>query len=413
MGLFNFRKTSANTSNGKNNIQKTSLLRTQGFEYLNSKEIYLDSACQSLRPQPVINSLIEYYQTHNSCGERVKYQWGKITDQKVSETRDHLLRFLKLKKKDYFVSFTLNTTYGLNLLLYQFDAKGAGIKTIVTSDIEHNSVFLSTLQLSQNTKLERLVLSREADGSLLISEIPDNSLVVVNVMSNVDGRLLQNLQEVVNYVHQKQGYIILDAAQAMAHHSVILEQTEADAICFSAHKLYAPSLGVMIIRKDFLSHIKPTFLGGGMVDDVDKNTYLPSFEHPDKFHTAFEPGLQAWGEIIALNSALDWLEQLESSAKDRLSSCSEKLYQFLSEHPKIHCLNQHPSTVLTFYLEGIDSHLLAEALSDQGIMVRSGYFCVHYYLDHKLKLPPLLRLSLGYQNTASESDRLIKILSKF
>ena len=241
MGLFNFRKTSANTSNGKNNIQKTSLLRTQGFEYLNSKEIYLDSACQSLRPQPVIDSFIEYYQTHNSCGERVKYQWGKITDQKVSETRDHLLRFLKLKKKDYFVSFTLNTTYGLNLLLYQFDANGAGIKTIVTSDIEHNSVFLSTLQLSQNTKLERLVLSREADGSLPISEIPDNSLVVVNVMSNVDGRLLQNLQEVVNYVHQKQGYIILDAAQAMAHHSVILEQTEADAICFSAHKLYANS----------------------------------------------------------------------------------------------------------------------------------------------------------------------------
>ena len=406
MGLFNFRKTSANTSNGTNNIQKTSLLRTQGFEYLNNKEIYLDSACQSLRPQPVIDSFIEYYQTHNSCGERVKYQWGKITDQKVSETRDHLLRFLKLKKKDYFVSFTLNTTYGLNLLLYQFDANGAGIKTIVTSDIEHNSVFLSTLQLSQNTKLERLVLSREADGSLPISEIPDNSLVVVNVMSNVDGRLLQNLQEVVNYVHQKQGYIILDAAQAMAHHSVILEQTEADAICFSAHKLYAPSLGVMIIRKDFLSHIKPTFLG-------DKNTYLPSFEHPDKFHTAFEPGLQPWGEIIALNSALDWLEQLESSAKDRLSSCSEKLYQFLSDHPKIHCLNQHPSTVLTFYLEGIDSHLLAEALSDQGIMVRSGYFCVHYYLDHKLKLPPLLRLSLGYQNIESEIDRLIKILSKF
>lgn len=413
MGLFNFRKTSANTSNGKNNIQKTSLLRTQGFEYLNSKEIYLDSACQSLRPQPVIDSFIEYYQTHNSCGERVKYQWGKITDQKVSETRDHLLRFLKLKKKDYFVSFTLNTTYGLNLLLYQFDANGAGIKTIVTSDIEHNSVFLSTLQLSQNTKLERLVLSREADGSLPISEIPDNSLVVVNVMSNVDGRLLQNLQEVVNYVHQKQGYIILDAAQAMAHHSVILEQTEADAICFSAHKLYAPSLGVMIIRKDFLSHIKPTFLGGGMVDDVDKNTYLPSFEYPDKFHTAFEPGLQAWGEIIALNSALDWLEQLESSAKDRLSSCSEKLYQFLSDHPKIHCLNQHPSTVLTFYLDDIDSHLLAEALSDQGIMVRSGYFCVHYYLDHKLKLPSLLRISLGYQNTESEIDRLIKILSKF
>ena len=54
MGLFNFRKTPDNSSNNKNNTQKTSLLRTKGFEYLNNKEIYLDSACQSLRPQPVI-----------------------------------------------------------------------------------------------------------------------------------------------------------------------------------------------------------------------------------------------------------------------------------------------------------------------------------------------------------------------
>ena len=413
MGLFNFRKTPDNSSATTQSKPVSNSERTSGFEYLKRQDVYFDGACQSLRPQPVIDSLVEYYQKHNSCGERVKYQWGKVTDQKVEQTRDQVLKLLKLKKKDYFVSFTLNTTYGINLLLSQFDFKKASIKTIVTSDIEHNSVFLTTLQASQNNKLERLVLSREIDGSLPISEIPDNSLVVVNVMSNIDGRLLQNLQEVVHYVHQRQGYIILDAAQAMAHHSAILEQTEADAICFSAHKLYAPSLGVIVIRKDFLSYIKPTFLGGGMVDDVDKSTYLPSFEYPDKFHTAFEPGLQAWGEIIALNSALDWLDQLPAAAKDRLSSCSEKLYQFLSTHPKIHCLNQHPSTVLTFYLKDVDSHLLAEALSDQGIMVRSGYFCVHYYLDHKLKLPPLLRLSLGYQNTEAEIDRVIKILSKF
>ena len=90
------------------------------FTYLGDKDIYFDGACQSLRPEPVIDALNVYYKEFNSCGERVKYKWGRITDEKVNGTREKVLDYLKLKKKDYFVSFTLNTTYGLNLLLSQF-----------------------------------------------------------------------------------------------------------------------------------------------------------------------------------------------------------------------------------------------------------------------------------------------------
>ena len=124
MVFFNLSKKQATTqSKSVSNSERTS-----GFEYLKRQDVYFDGACQSLRPQPVIDSLVEYYQKHNSCGERVKYQWGKITDQKVEQTRDQVLKLLKLKKRDYFVSFTLNTTYGINLLLSQFDFKAAGIK---------------------------------------------------------------------------------------------------------------------------------------------------------------------------------------------------------------------------------------------------------------------------------------------
>ena len=409
MVFFNLSKKQATTqSKPVSNSERTS-----GFEYLKRQDVYFDGACQSLRPQPVIDSLVEYYQKHNSCGERVKYQWGKITDQKVEQTRDQVLKLLKLKKRDYFVSFTLNTTYGINLLLSQFDFKATGIKTIVTSDIEHNSVFLATQSAVTRAKLERLVLSREADGSLPISEIPDNSLVVINVMSNIDGRTLKNLKDIIIYVHQKQGIIILDAAQAMAHNYQLLQETEADAICFSAHKMYSASLGVMVVRKTLLENLNLTFLGGGMVDDVEKNSYLLSAEHDDKIHTAFEAGLQAWGEIIALSAAISWIEKLPASAKERLESCETKLFDFLKSQPKIHCLNQEKSTTFSFYVEGIDSHLLAEALSDQNIMVRSGYFCVHYYLDHKMHFPPLIRVSLGYQTTESDINKLITILRKF
>ena len=103
------------------------------FDYLNSGEVYLDSACQSLRPRPVLNALKEYYEKFNSCGERVKYPWGVETDRRVEETRKKVLKYLKLSSKDYFVSFTLNTTYGINLILSQLDTND--FDSVITSTI--------------------------------------------------------------------------------------------------------------------------------------------------------------------------------------------------------------------------------------------------------------------------------------
>ena len=117
------------------------------FNYLKPDEVYLDAACQSLRPRPVIDALNNYYERFNSCGERVKYPWGAETDRRVNGTREALLRYLKLSKRHYFVSFTLNTTYGINLILSQLD--GSRFDFVVTSDIEHNSPFLSTMSFAR------------------------------------------------------------------------------------------------------------------------------------------------------------------------------------------------------------------------------------------------------------------------
>ena len=189
------------------------------FSYLNENDVYLDSACQSLRPEPVINALKDYYENFNSCGERVKYPWGIKTDERVNATRDKILKYLKLKKKDYFVSFTLNTTYGLNLLLSQFSPEKSGIKKIITSDIEHNSPFLSTIAFSKRTGLPREVIARNENGSIPLENDFKNALVVVNAASNIDGRRLENLKDLEKKVHKEKGFLIIDAAQAMAHSS--------------------------------------------------------------------------------------------------------------------------------------------------------------------------------------------------
>ena len=101
------------------------------FDYLGEGEVYLDGACQSLRPRQVIDAINKYYTEHNSCGERVKYKWGVETDEKVEATREKVLKFLKLSPRKYTVSFTLNTTYGINLILSQIDPKH--FKKVMTS----------------------------------------------------------------------------------------------------------------------------------------------------------------------------------------------------------------------------------------------------------------------------------------
>ncbi len=381
------------------------------FDYLGAGEVYLDAACQSLRPRCVTDAINKYYTEHNSCGERVKYKWGVETDEKVEATREKVLKFLKLSPRKYTVSFTLNTTYGINLILSQL--KADKFKKVITSEIEHNSPFLATMAFSERTGLPREVIKRNDDGSIDICACDfTDAVVVINCASNFDGRKLLNIKDVVKAVHKAGGIIIIDAAQAMAHSSDILKGIEADAICFSAHKLYAPSLGVIIWRDDLMDRMVQGFVGGGMVDDVEKSAYILSATGKEHRYTRFEAGLQAWGEIVGLGAALDWLNKLPKQSWQNLENNYNELYDFLISSNKVHMVNHQANPTMSFYVDGMDSHLLGAALSREDIMARTGYFCVHYYLDHVLGLPPLMRFSLGLHNRPEDIEKVKKVMAK-
>lgn len=382
----------------------------EDFDYLKSGEVYLDSACQSLRPRPVIDALDKYYTEHNSCGERVKYKWGVTTDELVEETRMKVLKFLKLSPRKYTTSFTLNTTYGINLILSQINP--AHFAKVVTSDIEHNSPFLSTMAFSKRTGLPREVVTRNEDGSIPTDYDFNKAIVVVNAASNIDGRKLLNIKDLAKTVHKSGGILIIDAAQTMAHSADILKGVEVDAICFSAHKMYAPSLGVIVWRDELDKYLEPLWLGGGMVDDVDETEFKLSAESKEHRYTRFESGLQAWGEIIALGEAIEWHEKLSKKDWQNLEDNYTELYNFLNNSPKVRLINRESNPTMSFYVEGVDSHLLGGALSREDIMARTGYFCAHYYLDHVLKMPPLVRFSLGIHNRPEDIEKVKETLSK-
>lgn len=391
--------------------QANTSTRISEFSFIPDDEVYIDTACQSLRPLPVQQALQKYYNEYNACGGRVKYAWGQKVDGLVEQTRESVLKLLQLSKKDYSVSFTTNTTYGINLLLQQLPT--GTYSKIITSDIEHNSVFLSTMTAAKKLGIPRQVIDRKSDGTLpyKTSDLK-SAVVVVNAVSNIDGRKLKNVLDLIKDTHAEGGIVIIDGAQTMAHSYDMLQKIEADALCFSAHKMYAPSLGVIVARKQLITQLNVSFIGGGMVHAVTKDDYQLL---PDDLSSRLEPGLQAFGEIIGLGAAIDWLQSVKpfgKSPKVYMQELSLQLYDGLNQVPGVTVLNTEPSPVITIHTSTYDAHRLAIFLSGANIMARSGTFCCHYYLLEKLHLPPLLRFSLGLHNTPQDVQKVITTIQK-
>lgn len=377
------------------------------FHYLSPDSCYLDAACQTLRPTAVLAAEDAYYRTYNACGGRVKYAWGKKTDAAVTEARALLLRYAGKREKEYVVAFTLNTTYGINLVLHQLPR--GSFQRIVTSESEHNSVLLPSMTWAKRAGLEHRVLPRERNGDLrAASGDMKDALVLVSAMSNIDGRRMGNLPELANDVHAAGGVLLVDAAQAFGHDPDLLRRTDFDAAFGSGHKMYGPSIGFIIIKRTLLDRLEPFFTGGGTVTDVSSQGF-ELLRTGGEAHAILEPGLQNWGGIVGLREAQRWLHDVPD-AMERERVLSEALFEGLQTMPRVHLFNTAPSSIVSFHVDGLDAHELAMYLSEKNIMCRSGYFCCHDYLQHRLGLPPLLRVSLGLYNTPTHIETFLAAL---
>jgi selenocysteine lyase/cysteine desulfurase len=387
------------------NLQKSKNSNGSDFGHLPPETLYFDSACQTMRPQCVIDVQVQYFQEFNACGGRVKYPWGEKVDALIAETRQKFLSLLGFKSQDYSLAFTLNTTYGINLVLSQI--KAGQYNQIVTSEIEHNSVFLPTITYAKTLGLKRVVLKRAENGELIFDPKDlEKSLVVINAMSNFDGQKLLNLKDLVKQAHAVGGRVLIDAAQAMAHGLDVVRGAEVDTLFASSHKMYGPSLGVVAIKKDFLQELDLKFIGGGTVEDVSADNFS-LIGNNDELHSLLEPGLQNFSGIIGLNQTLDWLKSL--GPEDQ--SLSAALFDGLKSIPGLQVINTQASPIISV-IPKIDSHRLAAFLAEQNIMVRSGYFCCHYYLKNLKNYPPLVRFSLGRHNTLSQVKQMLEVLTK-
>ncbi len=368
--------------------------------------IYLDSACQSLRPDSVIRAIVDYYENYPACGGRSVHAMGTKVSMAMDECRETLASFFGTDDPDCYV-FTKNCTEGLNTAAY-----GLGLKkgdAVVTTDTEHNSNHVPWVYLHENFGVERRIVRSRKDGTFDLEafhKAMDHKVKVVSVQhsSNVTGCTVP-VKAVAEIAHDFGATVVIDGAQAAPHMPVDLKDIDADVYCLSIHKMLGPSgMGVMYGKKEVLERMRPLALGGGTVglatyDSVDLAPV------PDRF----EAGLHDYAGIVGTKAALDYLSKIgmdEVAAWDL--KLMERIVSGLEDVRGIRVVGPGEARLrggtFSFNIDGLGAHDIAMMLDSMaGIMIRSGMHCAHpFYVSRGID--GSARASTYIYNTLEEMD---------
>jgi cysteine desulfurase/selenocysteine lyase len=188
---------------------------------------------------------------------------------------------------------------------------------------------------------------------------------------------------------------------------------DVDFLAFSAHKMLGPSgMGVLYGKYALLEQMEPFLVGGDTVSSSTYDTceFLPP---PEKF----EAGLQDYAGILGLGAAAKYLldASFEAIQKQELL-VNEAISAGIRDIPGLCLIGPSDAKlrggVVSFYLEGIDSHRVALMLDQMAnIQVRSGQHCVHSWFNaHKIQ--GSVRASVYFYNTVEEAELFTSSLKK-
>ena len=382
---------------------------------LNRKPIiYFDNACQSLRPQSVIDAVVNYYQDYPACGGRSMHRLAAKVTQKCDEARSIIARFVGAKRKEEII-FTRNTTEGINLVAHSLGLQKGDI--VVTSDKEHNSNLIPWQILAKKIGIiHKIIPSREENifGLEGFKKVMNEEVKLVSLgfTSNLDGVTIP-ASEIIKIAHQFGVLVLLDVAQTAPHHKIDVTALDVDFLAFSGHKMLGPSgTGVLYGKYHLLEKLEPFLVGGDTVvsSTYDSHKLLPP---PEKF----EAGLQDYAGIIGLGEAVRYLEKV---GFENITEQEYTLNKFISNEivniPHLRIIGpEDPSKrggIVSFYIEGVDSHQVALMLDESAnIMVRSGQHCVHSWFASR-KIAGSVRASLYFYNTLEEAEVFVNQLKK-
>jgi len=376
--------------------------------------VYLDNAATSQKPRQVIEAMRRVLEEHNANIHRGVYEFSERTTAAFEEARAKVARLLNAPSERE-VIFVRNATEGVNLVAYSWGRENikAGDR-IVTTVLEHHSDFVPWQQLAKDVGAQVVVIDIDEEGRLrrdqLSAELRQGAkLLAITHTSNGLGTV-NPVKEIAAEAHAAGATVVVDAAQAVPHTPVDVQDLGADFLVFSGHKMLAPpGSGAVWGRTALLEEMRPFLYGGDMISRV-----TVSMTEWNELPWKFEAGTSSYVDAIGLGAAVDYLTDvgLERIHEHELSLVGYLLPR-LEEIPGVTVYG--PKTledrvgVVSFNIEGIHPHDVATIFDREAVCVRAGHHC-NQPLMTRLGVPATTRASFYLYNTIEECDALVGVV---
>ncbi|MGD0728587.1 MAG: cysteine desulfurase [Candidatus Micrarchaeaceae archaeon] len=384
------------------------------------KLVYLDSAATSQKPKQVLESMDYYYRNYNANIHRGIYKIAERATEEYIDSKKKIAKFINADSIEEII-YVRNTTEAINLVSLAWG--NANVKKgdhILISEMEHHSNIVPWMLLAKRKgaildfiKLDKTNSRLDMDSfNKMLEKKP--KIVAVTHVSNVLGTI-NNIKEIIKRAHKNGAFVLIDAAQSVPHMQVDVKELDCDFFAFSAHKMLGPTgIGVLYAKREILENMEPLFGGGDMIRTVQYDSYSWN-DLPWKF----EAGTSDVAGGIGFGAAIDYLNKvgignIRKHEKELTKYALEELDNV--KGIKVYGLNSknmdERAGVITFSMDKVHPHDVAQIFDSEGIAIRSGHHCAMPLVTERLMQPALSRISFYLYNDKSEVDAAIKALGK-
>ncbi|AUC14496.1 cysteine desulfurase [Tenacibaculum sp. SZ-18] len=280
------------------------------------KQVYLDHAATTYIYDEVVEVMMESMKS-NYGNPSSTHQYGRKAKVAIETSRKNIARLIGCSSTE--IIFTSSGTEGNNLILNNA-VENLGVKTIITSKIEHHAVLNVVENLRQKNGVDVRFVDLDEAGNIdleelesLLSKINDKVLVTLMMVNNEIGNILE-YEKVGSLCSKYEALFHTDAVQAIGCIPVDLNEFNVDFLVASGHKFHGPKgVGFVFVKKDHV--VKPMILGGNQEKGVRSST--------ENVHS-----------IIGMEKALDLAVSVMTDSTEKIMKLKSYFVQKLTDNFK-------------------------------------------------------------------------------
>ncbi len=227
------------------------------------RKVYLDNAATTQVREEVIErmqkALAENYGNPSST-----HAFGRSAKTAVEQARKTIAKYLNAQASE--IIFTSGGTEADNMIL-RSAVRDLGVRTIITSRIEHHAVLHTAEALCQEYDAALEFVRLDGDGNpdythleTLLQASEGKALVSLMHVNNEIGNLL-DVEKVAQLCEAYDALFHSDSVQSIGHFSWDVQKTGVHFLTAAAHKFHGPKgVGFAYIRKN--TGLQPLIIGG-------------------------------------------------------------------------------------------------------------------------------------------------------